>query len=359
MAVEFSRERWARIKEDYQAWWAGEIDRPLIHMTLTGAGRRRPSPDGENGPRMMYDESISPTEIADWWDRQYLSDWRFLGDGFPYFHPNMGPGVLATFVGGRAECAEDTVWFHPIEEQEIENITFRYDAENRIVRRVKDICSAALEYWEGLVQVNMTDLGGSLDVLSTFRPGEKLLLDLYDNPEQVRRLLRETHDAWWQAYTDINTVLGRSNPGHTAWTPIFSPTPYYMLQCDFSYMIGPAMFDEFVRPELQASCRRLGHAFYHLDGPGQLPHLDSLLAIEELDGVQWIPGAGRKPFAEWPEVYRKIRDAGKLLQMSCAPEDFDRVVGQTGSGKGLILFTSLPVSELRKAEEFIEKYGAA
>ena len=29
------------------------------------------------------------------------------------------------------------------------------------------------------MQLSMTDLGGTLDILSTFRPSEKLLLDLY------------------------------------------------------------------------------------------------------------------------------------------------------------------------------------
>jgi 5-methyltetrahydrofolate--homocysteine methyltransferase len=66
-----------------------------------------------------------------------------------------------------------------------------------------------------------------------------------------------------------------------------------MLSSDFSYLIGPAMFDEFVKPGLADSCRRLPHSFYHLDGPGQLAHLDSLLAIAELDGIQWVPGAGQ------------------------------------------------------------------
>jgi len=39
----------------------------------------------------------------------------------------------------------------------------------------------------------MTDLGGNLDILSTFRPGTDLLLDLYDHPEDVKRLTGEAH----------------------------------------------------------------------------------------------------------------------------------------------------------------------
>ena len=60
-----------------------------------------------------------------------------------------------------------------------------------------------------------------------------------------------------------------------------------------------------------------------LDGAGQLPHLDSLLSIEELKGIQWVPGDGAKPCTEWPEVYRKIRDTGKRIQIYGDLHGFD------------------------------------
>ena len=58
---------------------------------------------------------------------------------------------------------------------------------------------------------------------------------------------------------------------------------------------GPEMFERFVLPDLAACCDRLDHAFYHLDGKGELPHLDLLLSIDGLRGIQWIPGAGQPP----------------------------------------------------------------
>jgi hypothetical protein len=51
---------------------------------------------------------------------------------------------------------------------------------------------------------------------------------------------------------------------------------------------------------------RLDHPFYHLDCPVQLPHLDSLLNIGELSGVQWVPGDGQPEPTEWPEVYQRM-----------------------------------------------------
>ena len=60
-------------------------------------------------------------------------------------------------------------------------------------------------------------------------------------------------------------------------------------------MISPAMFERFVMPDLVACCDHLDHGFYHLDGKGEIPHLDLLLSIPRLRGIQWIPGDGAAP----------------------------------------------------------------
>ena len=79
-----------------------------------------------------------------------------------------------------------------------------------------------------------------------------------------------------------------------------------------------------------------------MDGPGQLPHLDLLLSIPELKGIQWIPGDGQPNITKWPEVYRKIRKAGKLVQFFAGQskygwETIDVIADQLGSAEGLLM----------------------
>ena len=314
--IAFSMDRWARVKENAEAWWRGDLKRPLIQLTLSGydAVRTEPAIPADLFTA-AYGEEVSATSIVDRWDYD-LSRLHFAGDSFPHVWPNFGAGVLAEFMGARAEYREETVWFHPPEVAEAGwGTPLRLQSTHPTLTRVADIMREANNRWQGLVQVDMTDLGGSMDILSTFRPGEKLLLDLYDDPECVKKRLKEAHAEWWRAFEMLNGVLQPLNPGYSSWASVYSERPGYMLQCDFCYMVGPAMFDEFVKPELVESCRKLDYAFYHLDGPGQLAHLDSLLDIEELKGVQWIPGPG-SGFDAWPEVYRKIKAAGKKIWIS-------------------------------------------
>ena len=358
MSIDFSTDRWQRVCENYARWWEGRLDRPLIHLTITGRDPGRPEPPLKKELfTAFYDWSVSARDIVDRWDYD-LSTLEFLGDAFPSVWPNFGPGVAAAFLGAELHADGRTCWFRPREVRDIMELKLPYRTDSLWLRRIEEICRAAMERWEGLVQVGMTDLGGTLDILSTFRPGERLLLDLYDAPAEVKRLTWEIHEAWWRYFQKIDAVLRPPNPGYTAWTPIFSETPYYMLQCDFSYMIGPDMFQEFVMPELRASCKRLDHAFYHLDGPGALPHLESLLSIPELRGIQWVPGEGHPECTHWPEVYRRIHAAGKLIQIWGDMRTLGTILEQIGSKAGVIIFSSVDRSERRSAIDFLEKYGA-
>lgn len=357
--IRYDSSRWAKVRNDTAAWWAGQLGRPLVSMPIRGVDPgRKPSRVRDINFKTPYDMTISAADIVDRWDYG-LSSTAFLGDSFPCVWPNLGPGVLSTALGAEATPHENTTWFHPAEVRDIDRIHFRYDPASIWMLRTKDIFRAAAERWHGAVQIGMTDLGGNLDILSTFRPGELLLTDLYDSPDEVKRLTWEAHEAWWACFTDLDSVVRGVNPGYTTWAPIFSAEPCYMLQCDFCYMIGPTMFDEFVKPELAASCRKLVNGFYHLDGPGQLPHLDSLLAIPQLRGVQWVPGAGQKAQHEWPEVYERIRAAGKFIQIF---DDVDltqltRLAEKIGDVSGIVAISGGSVGDRGRAEAALARFG--
>jgi 5-methyltetrahydrofolate--homocysteine methyltransferase len=361
MAIEFSMDRWTKIKENYRLWWAGRLERPIVQVWLTGADTKRPeSVLPSYGFHSFYDSSVSAQAIVDCWDYNLCTQ-RFLGDAFPSVFPNFGPGVIAAFLGARLENGQDTVWFHPSENRELADLSLAYDAQNCWFNRIKDIYRAAINRWQGLVQVGMTDLGGNLDILASFRPGETLLTDLYDKPEDVKQVLWQSHDLWHRYYNEMQSILKPMNPGYSGWESFFSEEPFYMLQCDFCYMISPAMFDEFVRPELAATCKRLSNPFYHLDGKGQLPHLDSLLSIPELKGIQWVPGAGQPPANHYIDIYKKILGAGKNVQLvspdNMTFEILDDVLNELGTGRGVITGIYLPADQEDVAHRWLEKLG--
>jgi hypothetical protein len=83
-------------------------------------------------------------------------------------------------------------------------------------------------------------------------------------------------------------------------------------------MISGRDFRRFVQPYIREQCQRLDYSMYHLDGVGAIRHLDALLEIEELNAIQWTPGAGQPQGGDpcWHELYRRIKAIGKAV-MPC------------------------------------------
>ena len=362
MLIDFKKDRWIRIKDDAHKWWQGDLERPLIQVRLKGNEPARAAPEiPYNEFITYYDLNIPAQAIIDRWDYE-LSCTKFMGDAFPHFWPNMGPGVIAEFLGSRLENRDDTVWFHTVDNFEPGHMSLKCNKESTWYRRLNEVIRAAVDRWDGLVQVGLTDLGGNLDILASLRGSQELAMDIFSDPEAVKRLTWEAHESWWNVFDQCGSICKDINPGYTSWASIFSEEPHYMLQCDFCFMIGPKMFEEFVRPELKASASRLTNAFYHLDGPGQLTHLDSILEIDEIKGIQWIPGAGQPEIDKWPDVYRKIREAGKLIQIFSSQysggfEIMDILTDQLGSAQGIVYIVDGDISQQADAEKLLVKYN--
>ena len=156
-------------------------------------------------------------------------------------------------------------------------------------------------------------------------------------PDRVARAAGRITRLWLEYFQELHRLSDRTGCGHSPWAPIWSPGRCYMLQSDLSYMVSPRMFERFVLPDLAACCRELDGAFYHLDGKGQLPHLDMLLELEGLHGIQWVPGDGPMPNpAHWPQVLSRILRAGRLCQIFTDARGALSVVREHG-GKGLLL----------------------
>ena len=362
MSIDFAPQRWQAVKAHAKAWWAGDLGRPLIQVRLKNCPSSRPAASQPFYPfASFYDLSVSADDVIDAWDYE-LSRTRFLGDAFPEMLPNFGPGSIAAYMGAKLENGNGTVWFHPAKETAISELQFDYIPDNPWFVRTKDIIQAAVDRWQGSVQVALTDLGGNMDILSTFRPSEKLMYDLFDCPEDVKRLNWRAHEMWWKYFEEFNGITVATNPGYTSWASIFSEEPHYILQCDFCFMTGPDMFEEFVKPELAATAEKLTNVFYHLDGPGELRHLDSLLDIEAIHGIQWVPGAGQPDATGWAEVYQKITNAGRKIHLHSNMADdpwtvIDAIAEQTGRADNIVYVVEADAADQAKAEALLKKYN--
>jgi 5-methyltetrahydrofolate--homocysteine methyltransferase len=349
--LRFSSSDWERISRDWRAWWAGELDRPLVVLEcLENLDRYDPHYAGiflENYPLDTPADKILDEFVT------RIENTHFLGDSYPRYWPNFGPGIVAAFAGAQVHPAWDTTWFSPAQCGAISDLHVACDGQNPWLRRVEEFTHAALARWGSELAVGFTDLGGNLDIIAHLRGSQQLLLDLYDAPAEVDRLVGETTQAWLDCYQRLLGLIAPAGRGITCWGPLWSPSAGYMLQSDFSYMISPQMFERFVLPDLAACCAQMDYAFYHLDGKGQIPHLDMLLSLPRLRGIQWVQGDGNPPAQEWLPLLKRIRDGGKLCQVTVSPEGALTIMRALG-GKGFCFLVSEPQLTPTEGKAFLD-----
>jgi hypothetical protein len=339
--LHFEPKDWERIQHDWTAWWHHELDRPMVVINAY-EWEGKAFIQQHNGWNEA--KNLSPIDpVLDYY-QQVLENQRFYGDSWPRWLPNFGPGIVAGFLGASVGSDDRTVWFEPSEKSNLADLHLQYNENNFWWRWVQELIQAAIQRWGDQVTVAHPDLGGNLDILASFRTTENLLMDLYDTPAEIDRLVSEVTGLWLQYYDELYRFIQPVGNGTTAWTPVWCSERYYMLQSDFAYMISPQMFERFALPDLADCCQHLDYAFYHLDGKGQIPHLDMLLSLERLRGIQWIPGDGQPPAEEWLPMLKRIRDGGKLCQVYASPKAVRTIVRELG-GKGFAFWITETISE--------------
>jgi hypothetical protein len=331
-ALQFTEQDWERIERDWTAWWAGELDRPLV-MIENPVFKRLPE---EFSRDFLLTKPVD--DVLDYYHSS-LESKQIFGDAWPKWFPFFGAGVVAGFLGVELVFSPttETIWFTP--DDSILDISkpLLNDPNNIWWKRVKTLTEAAVNFWDNRVCVGLTDLGGNLDILASIQSSHSLLLELSTDPDSVTQKTSQITYHWLHYYEELFAITQIPSRGTTPWAPIWAPDRCYMLQSDFAAMISPQMFETFVLPDLDVCCKELDFAFYHLDGKGQINHLDHLLSLERLHGIQWIPGEGQPPPVSWLTLLKRIIDAGKLCQLYVSAEDARTIVRELG-GSGFAFY---------------------
>jgi len=335
----FYREDWDKIKEIYKVWWNKELDYPLLQVASPKEGIK--DYEGYDGWGFLRYKSC-PEKNIDLFEKR-CSETFFGGESFPNLWMNLGPGVLASYYTDflKFDGNTNTSWFEcPLPWEDVERLEFKEDGE--WWQYTKYITRLSIERGKDKFIVGTTDIGGVLDVLSSFRGAKNLLIDLIEEPERVLYMSDKILRSWFKVYDDLYSMIKEYQEGTSAWMGIWCHKRWYPLQCDFSYMISPKMFEKFVAPYLIEQCKWLDYSIYHLDGPGEIPHLDILLDIPELTGIQWVPGEGNPQCdsPRWFPIYKKILTHNKLLVLQSFDDknNISRIFDEF-SGKGMLIFT--------------------
>lgn len=358
-----TNEKKIQLVEDFEKWWNHESKRPLIQLTLSKKDKQPCASRGELLD-MLYNYDISAETVAKEYRKSFENN-IYLGDALPVFYMRS-TGVLGAMLGQtyNIDTHHGTIWFEEMKGKELEDIHPILEDDNSLFVRGLDLIKAFQEEFGNDIAIGIPNLGGMMDIVESMRGANNSLIDLYDDPEEVIRLNDDIYNAFEKAYLDNTKAIDKEKVlGYSGWITILSQKPYFISQCDFCCMIGKKHFDEFIFDTLKKEANLVERAFYHLDGPGAVKHLDRIIEAG-FDGIQWVNGAGSKPKHDscWDEIYKKIYDAGLLMQLNIESMDEIAVIDHLYDLLGDVSHCIFSIAGYKEEDKdifmkYLDKYG--
>ena len=375
------KSNWEETKEKFKNYWHQKnTGRPLMRV-IARKPQIEPLSDGqphEGGIKDVFCQGLYydlPEELK-WKDmedkymnpervlaryRDFCEKHLFLAESFPNLETAFGPGSTAAYLGSEIGFKEDTVWFEPCIEDWEDAEPLVYDPENAWLKRHLAFVSRLRELAGDSLVLDMPDLMENIDVLSSLRGAQDLMMDTIEDPEEIEDRVAQVTKAWKEFY-DRFYELVKDPEGGSAWScfQMWAPGRFAKLQCDASAMISADSFREFVLDSLREQTQHLDYVLYHLDGAGAIKHLDALMELDGINALQWTPGDtgpdGTCP--DWDPIYDKVAAAGKSLWIKVYSGSFedwisnmDRIVQKYGSAR---LFFFLPEMSYEQAVRLID-----
>ena len=307
------REDMDAVRARLTTWWnGGDIGRPAMQIS---APRPTPLPTVPALPEPPgWTGGYSTTSFAYRVDlaARACAGSQYFAEAVPAYAPDLAPNCLALYLGCKGVESPGTVWCEPMFDKP-EDARFVFDKKNFYWDFSYRLAKDALRLGKGKYLMAFEDFIEGLDTLAAMRGTEPLLIDLIERPDWVHRCLRQITDRYFHVY-DIRYDLYRDEVGGSSFWA-WAPGRMAKFQCDFSAMISPAMFKEFMVPVLAEMTERVSYCMYHWDGPGAIPHHDLLLSLPRLTMIQWTPGSGADPdhSPRWWPLFHKTFDAGKKV----------------------------------------------
>lgn len=264
----------------------------------------------------------------------------FAGETLPVLTTAIGPGICSAFLGAVVDLRTpyEPTWFHENLE-DYDNTPLAFDERNIWWNIQKSIVkySAQAAHDNNILSEIPVDIFNGIDTLMLLRGSEKLALDLLMVPDKVKQAGKEIMRLWKYWVNELLTIQQSYIEGNgTAWLNLWGPGRTFCIQSDYMTMISTDQYEEFILNDIRFMCDHLDHVMFHFDGPDEIiRHLDFLLNIPNLHGIQWNPQTNCENVRHIP-VLKKIQEAGKCLILNIDKNEIKELLNEL-SPEGLLL----------------------
>lgn len=344
-------------KQRHIAYWRREpCERPLLLI-------HTPNPD--TSETAAYLDAVRREDPTRYWTDPELVHKRMLADAtrfgpddsIPVLRIPCGPTMLSAILGSRVEFAPTTVWFHPCTDDlaSLEDISF--DSGNRWWKMIESFCHiAAREAKSGGFAPAIPDFGGLGDNLAALIGSDKLLEEMLDRPELVKKVLRRMLDVQAACVKRMADILESAGNGTATWLNLWSPGRVGIIQNDLSIMLSTEMYKEFFAEEFLTLSKLYDQCMFHLDGTACRRHLSGfLLDIPNLHAVQLGSDPGTRAMEILPAI-KMIQAANKNVYTYVFPDEIEELFSNVPP-RGFCMITAARTTE--EAADIVARVTAA
>ncbi len=329
------KENWEQTKEYLEAFWNKDC---LDRCSLSIAVVKDPAKQVDFSKLYTPEERFTNPEVIDNICRTMFGNKTYFAESIPAKYTDFGTAGHCTFFGCKPNYTPSTIWFDPVLE-DTNSALLKTDLDNCIAyEKQQKLMQDLVKLANGDYFVSMSDNCGMVDALAEIRGTQNLLIDMLEEPDFVHECMPKIIDAWKTSEHRYYDILKENNLGGSThgWMQVWAKGMHVQLQCDFSVMISPDLFEEFALPELEECSKAVDFASYHLDGIEEVRHLDMILSVEGINNIQWTPVAGQPKTSASIETFQKIQKAGKGLILSPQLDEIE-ILLKNLSPKGLRL----------------------
>jgi len=312
--------------ELHKAFWSRQdIGRPLLGINVGFTLQHRfPRLMKTISPGPMKPEAIRTDLFLQDCDNLYethqnLGDYPFVSApfvGIPWMEAIMGCPIMASPSSFWAEHYVDDWknwhWQRPT-------------IENPWAQKLLELMTALVKHSNGRYPIAPTLMRGPSDILAAMRGGANLSLDIFDEPDLIRKVLKMCADVHIEVGKAQLAEIPDSSQGYMAGDAAlrtWAPNKVVWLQEDAMALLSPSLYTEFISPVDKRISSEYSCTAFHLHGSA-LWAIDELLQIPEIDVIELNLEDASCDIEGTFEGWKKIQAHKPLVIWRMYGEDFE------------------------------------
>ncbi len=278
----------------------------------------------------------------------------------------FGPALLPALAGAGFEYDANTSWsVHAYDSANLAKVN-AFDSEHPLWQKYIRRLEPLLENWSwDTFLPSLADYLGPMDIVAGLIGSEKLAIELYDNPGDVRRLAMDAARLLSEAI-NYEIELHRKAGLIDGVTDVFSvwlPGRGVRLSEDFSTLVGPDQYNEFFHEPDSYVCSSFDSVFMHVHS-GAAQCIPGFIGVERMGAIEFGNDPNGPGVDDRIETARLVQGKGLPLQMTSwnirlMEEEILKMVKSLDHRGLLVRFQTDSIGEARDLYGLIKNASAA